>query len=110
MDDTAGPPFRRELADYITVAVNGVVEGVDDDITTRAPARVVVSLPDYVADGLAHLVARLWKLSVVFGDERGTGIDERPLAEALFAASAAGGYRCPQGSLHLTPNAEAPQA
>lgn len=100
MDDGSRPPFRRELPDYITVTVEGVVHGVDPDVADRPPARVVIALPDYVADGLAHLIAQSWWISRLFESEGRFGLAERALSEAIFAAAATN-YRCPDGSLDL---------
>ena len=100
MDDGSVPLFRRDLPDYITVTVDGVIHGVDPDVADQPPARIIVILPDYAADSLAHLIAQSWWLSRLFDTEGRFGLADRALAEALFAA-AAGTYRCPDGGLDL---------
>jgi hypothetical protein len=91
--------WRRELAEQVTVVVDGVVTGLvdaDDVPEDRAVARVVVSMPDFVADTLAHLITGACDLTeTVEGDDVVGDSDERALAAALFAASRVSGYRCP---------------
>ena len=98
MNDSAGPAFYRELPDYIVVTVDGVVHGVDPDITDQTPARIVITLPDYAADGLAHLIAYSWWAGRLFDNEGRFGIAEQALAEAIYAAAACT-YHCPDGRL-----------
>ena len=100
MSEPTGHVFRRELPDYIIVTLDGVVEGVDPDVTERPPGRVIITLPDYAADSLAHLVARSWWISRLFDSEDRFGLTDRALAEAIYAAAATT-YRCPDGSLDL---------
>ena len=95
--------WRRELAEQVTVVVDGVVTGLveaDDVPEVRAVARVVVSMPDFVADTLAHLIAGACDLgATVMGEAEAVGgSDERALADALLAASRVSGYRCPTES------------
>jgi hypothetical protein len=94
--------FRRELPDYVTVAVDGTIPNVDPDITERPSARVVLTMPDATADALAHVIAQAWQVADLLGAER-LGDGDRALAEALYEAAAASGYRCPDGGLHLPP-------
>jgi hypothetical protein len=49
--------WRRELAEQVSVAVDGVVELADTVPERRRVGRVVVSMPDFVADTVAHLLA-----------------------------------------------------
>jgi hypothetical protein len=100
MDDSSQPAFQRELPDYITVTVEGVILGVDSDVADHPPARVAIVLPDYVADGLAHLIAQSWWMARLFDSEGRFGLPERALSRALFDA-ASGTYRCPDGGLDL---------
>lgn len=100
MDDQLRAAFRRELPDYITVTVEGVIPDVDPDVADQSPARVVITLPDYAADSLAHLIARAWWMSRLFENEGRFGLADRALAEALYDA-AAQTYRCPDGGLDL---------
>jgi len=104
--------FRR-LADDLTVSVDGVLE-LDHDITERRAARVVVTMPDYVADGLAHLLADAVRIAEVFGGFQSNGLDAAALAEALYAAATSGDYRCPREacrcrsvSVHVVPGSGA---
>ena len=87
--------FHRALPDELTVSVDGVLE-LDHDITERTAARVVVSMPDYIADALAHLLADAARVAEVFGGFPSTGLDAAALADALYAAATSGDYRCPR--------------
>lgn len=40
------PSWRRELPDHVSVAVDGAIDGIDPDVTTHAPGRVVIVMPD----------------------------------------------------------------
>jgi hypothetical protein len=91
------PSYRRELSDNVTVTVEGPMTEVDPDISDRPPARVLLSMPDYTADALAHLLAA-WHTARALADVEALGPDERSLAEALYDAATSGGYRCPFGS------------
>lgn len=92
--------FRRVLEDAVTVAIDGTCE-LDPDITEQPVSRVVLTMPDYVADGLAHLLAYLSRVVSGFGGLDNSGIHSGSLAAALFSAAASGEYRCPEGALHL---------
>ena len=87
--------WRRELPDYVSVAVDGLVGGIDPDVTARAPGRVVIVMPDFTADAIAHVLSNLGELADRFGMER-DWMGEHELAVALFDAAAAAGYRCPE--------------
>jgi hypothetical protein len=93
-------PFFRALPDDLTVRVDGVLE-LDRDSTERVAARVVVAMPDFVADGLAHLLADAARVAEVFGGFQSNGIDGAALAEALYAAATSGDYQCPDGGLGM---------
>jgi hypothetical protein len=86
--------WRRELPDYVSVAVDGLVGGIDPDVTERAPGRVVIVMPDFTADAVAHVLSNLGELADRFGMER-DWMGEHDLAVALFDAAAAAGYHCP---------------
>ena len=86
--------WRQELPDYVSVAVDGTLDGVDPDVTERAPGRVVIVMPDFTADAVAHVLNRLGGLADQLGMER-DWMGERELAAALFEAARAAGYRCP---------------
>jgi hypothetical protein len=95
---SAVPAWRRELPEGVTVAVDGVVEEAADPVPARrSVAWVVVRMPDYVADTVAHLLASGAEVLA----EQLTGPDERALAEALYVASQVSGYHCPGGGLGL---------
>lgn len=98
-DLPATAPFLRTVHDELTVTIDGVLD-LDRDVTDRRPARVVLAMPDDVADGLAHLVASLGRVADVFGGLDEIGLDLTELAQALYDAAAAGGYRCPDDRLH----------
>ena len=86
--------WRRELPDYVSVAVDGAIGGIDPDVATQAPGRVVIVMPDYTADAVAHVLSKLGELADRFGVER-DWMGEHELAVALFDAAAAAGYHCP---------------
>ena len=86
--------WRRELPDYVSVAVDGTLSGIDPDVTERAPGRVVIAMPDFTADAVAHVLSKLGELADRLGMER-DWMGERELAAALFEAARAAGYRCP---------------
>jgi hypothetical protein len=88
-------PFSRTLPDELTVSVDGELE-LDHDITERPAARVVVTMPDFVADGLAHLLTDAARVSEVFDGSESNGVDGQALADALYAAATSGTYRCRQ--------------
>ena len=88
------PSWRQELPDYVSVTVDGTLNGVDPDVTERAPGRVVIVMPDFTADAVAHVLSKLGELADRFGMER-DWMGERELAAALFEAARAAGYHCP---------------
>jgi hypothetical protein len=105
-DVTPNPvSFRRVLPDELVVAVDGVLE-LDRDITERQPARIVLTMPDYVADDLAHLLAAISRVAMIFGNFEDSGIDSPALAEVLYAAATSGDYCCPDGGLRHRADAE----
>jgi hypothetical protein len=72
---------------------------------TDLSAGLVLSMPDFVADTLAHALAKYYHLAHVMSDGQG-GMDlgplERAVAEGLAAAARACGYQCPSaGGLGL---------
>lgn len=86
--------WRRELPDYVSVAVDGELGGIDPDVTERPAGRVVIVMPDFTADAVAHVLDVLGELADRFGMQRDwTG--EHELAAALSDAAAAAGYHCP---------------
>lgn len=86
--------WRRELPDYVSVAVDGRMGGIDPDVTSRTPGRVVVVMPDSTADAVAHALSNLGELADRFGMER-DWMGEHDLAVALFDAAREAGYHCP---------------
>lgn len=78
----------------MSVAVDGELGGVDPDVTVRAPGRVVIVMPDFTADAVAHVLSNLGELADRLGMER-DWMGEHDLAVALFDAAQAAGYRCP---------------
>ena len=86
--------WRRELPEYVSVAVDGEVRGIDPDVTARAPGRVVIVMPDFTADAVAHVLSHLGELADRFGMER-DWMGEHELAAALFEAARVAGYHCP---------------
>jgi hypothetical protein len=87
------------LDERVTVAVDGVVVDLEDSVPARrSVGRVVVVMPDFVADTVAHLLAAGCDVSAESApDAPGRGPLERELVAALFAASKVNGYRCPAG-------------
>jgi hypothetical protein len=97
--DTFTPTWRRELPDQVTVTLNGTLPDVDPDlpgVQGRVVGRIVITLPDYAADSLSHLIEAVYRLSEVFGEPEWLGLNDRELAAALFEAAAASGYHCPE--------------
>jgi hypothetical protein len=95
-DVTAG--WRRELPEFVSVAVEGPFRGLDRDVTERVPGRVVIAMPDFTADALAHVLNHLGQLADTLHIER-VGVGEAELAAALFDAAQAAGYHCPFGTV-----------
>ena len=87
------PYFHRELPEFVTVAVDGAYENFDPDITERTPGRVVIAMPDFTADALAHVLGYLARFADLLDAER-LGVGPQELAEALHAAAATTGVPC----------------
>ena len=66
--------------------------------TNRVPGRVVIAMPDFTADALAHVLNHLGQLADTLHIER-VGVGEAELAAALFDAAQAAGYHCPSGTV-----------
>ena len=96
---TATPHWKRELPDFVSVTVEGRIRGIDPDVTTRAPGRVVIAMPDFTADAVAHALNALGDLADRVHIER-DWIAERELADALWEAAEVVGYRCPSDAGH----------
>jgi hypothetical protein len=94
--------WHQNLPEYMNVSVDGVVAGVDPEITQRQPGRVVLTMPDFTADNLGRVLAKAWQVARAL-DDPSIGPAERALAEALVAAAEVGGYRCGRGGLSLPP-------
>ena len=90
--------WRRDLPEFVSVSVAGVFGGIDRDVTERTPGRVVIAMPDFTADALAHVFAHLARIADTMNGER-VGVGEQELAQALFDAARASGYRCPSGAI-----------
>ncbi len=106
MTTALAPTFRRDLPEHITVTVDGVLTDLDADDPVpdeRPVGRVVVTMPNFVADALAHALAKSWQVNQLFGGNIDIGSTERALAEALLAAAEASGSHCRKGGLHLPP-------
>ena len=98
---TTDTGWHRTLPDHVTVTVAGTIP-VDPDGAARPSARIVLSLPDYAADTLAHALADACNAARVLGGVRSIGEDERAIAEALYQAANTGtGHRCTAGGLTL---------
>jgi hypothetical protein len=104
--DTFTQAWRRDLPEYMTVSVDGTFTGVDPEITSRLPGRVVLTMPDFTADSLARVLAKAWQVARTMEDPS-IGPAERALAEGLAAAAEIGGYHCALGGLSLPPEDEA---
>jgi hypothetical protein len=93
------PTWHRELPDHITVALDGTLLDNDPDLGNlpdRVTGRIVITMPDYAADSLAHLIAAVCRAVDLFGGTKEwVGLADPDLAEALAAACAASGYHCP---------------
>lgn len=90
--------FRRELPEFVSVRVEGAYENFDPDITERTPGRVVVAMPDFTAEALAHVLNYLGRFAELLDAER-LGVGPEELAQALHEAAAATGVPCAGGSL-----------
>jgi hypothetical protein len=86
MTTVLSPTFRQDLPEYMTVSLDGVVTGVDPQITHRLPGRVVLAMPDFTADNLGRVLAKAWQVAQAM-DDPSIGQAERALAEALVAAA-----------------------
>jgi len=110
MTTALAPTFHRDLPEHVTVALDGAYPVIDPDdpVPDEQPVgRVVVTMPAFVADTLAHALATVWKVNELFAGTVEIGPTERAVAEALFAAAEAGGCRCREGGLQLPPADEA---
>ena len=88
--------FRRELAEFVSVEVQGTYENFDPDITDRTPGRVVIAMPDFTADALAHALGYLGRFAELLDADR-LGVGPGELAQALREAAAATGVPCGRG-------------
>jgi hypothetical protein len=98
--------WHQDLPEYMSVSVEGVVTGVDPQITHRLPGRVVLTMPDFTADNLGRVLAKAWQVARAL-DDPSIGPAERALAEALVAAAEVGGFHCALGGLSLPPDDQA---
>jgi hypothetical protein len=101
MVETAEPEWIRQLEEQVTVSVAGLLApvppGDDGAPAEKAARRVLVEMPDYVADMLGHQIrtaADLTDAVAARSDLPGVSGDERALADALLAAARFAGYRC----------------
>jgi hypothetical protein len=97
--DAGVPAWRQELSDHVTVALDGTLPDPDPDLPDgqdRVMSRVVISMPDYLAHSLSHLIARFCRLTDVFGEPEWLAPTAPELAEALAAAASAAGCYCPE--------------
>lgn len=85
--------FRRQLPEFMVVTVEGVYEDIDPDVTERTPGRVVVTMPDFTADALAHVLGYLGRFAELLDGER-LGVGPAELAGALHEAAAVAGVPC----------------
>jgi hypothetical protein len=99
--------WYRQLPDSsISVAVDGHFTELDPDEPVPGPrpvGRVVLTMPDYYADTLAHTLAALCE----FADHLGAGQagpTEWAIAQGLYAAARFMGCWCPPGRLQPTPD------
>jgi hypothetical protein len=98
--DPSTRPFYRRLPSSVVVRLDGIYDDADEldpavEDLDHPPGRIVLELPDFLADSLAHMIETVWDVS-----ERLTGGEpyDGPtpdLAEALHAAVLSQpGYRC----------------
>jgi hypothetical protein len=95
--------YCRRLPWGIVVRLDGVYDDADEpdpvvEDPNHPPGRVIVELPDFMAEALSHMIDTVWDVG-----ERLTGsppcvpdpIPDRDLAEALHAAALSQpDYRC----------------
>lgn len=99
----AGEPalFRREMDDQVAVVVQGLIDLSDTVPSQRPVNRVTLTMPDFVADTLAHVLALGCRAAAAVpashAPDRPGGPLEQEVIDALFAASRVAGYRCPAG-------------
>jgi len=94
--DVLTTTWHQDLPEYMSISVEGVVTGVDPEITHRQPGRVVLSMPDFTADNLGRVLAKAWKVAQAMNDP-----SIGPVLPAMLYAhepAAFGGY----GSAGLT--------
>ena len=104
MTASAATPWYLELPEHVTVTVNGTYPGPldlpDEQVPcTRPIGRVVLTMPDFTADFLAHTMAGLYTAAHLASGGKASlllGPLERALAEGLSAAAHAAGYRSPR--------------
>jgi DNA-binding XRE family transcriptional regulator len=102
MTTTKDSGWRLALPEHAVITLDGSYHGLDPDVAEDRPVgRVVLAMPDFVADSLAHAVAKYYHVAHVMSDGRGSmavGPLERAVAEGLAAAARACGYQCPFGA------------
>jgi hypothetical protein len=94
-------PFHRRLPWSVVVRLDGVYDDADEpdpavEDPAHPPGRVVVELPDFAADSLAHMIELVWDVAEQLTDGAGPAVGPaRDLAEALhLAVLSQPGYRC----------------
>jgi len=86
--------FRRDLPEHITVTVDGVLTNLDagDPVPDERPVgRVVVTMPNFVADALAHALAKSWQVNQLFGGNIEIGSTERAALRSTSVSAPATG-------------------
>jgi hypothetical protein len=103
--------FYRRLPWSVVVRLDGVYDDADEpdpavEDPDHPPGRVVVELPDFLADGLAHMIELVWDIAEhLTGDGPAEG-PARDLAEALHGAVVSQpGYRCRNHHPAMAPDA-----
>jgi hypothetical protein len=91
--ESGGSSFYRRLPWSVVVRLDGYYDDADEpdpavEDPDHPPGRVIVELPDFLADGLAHMIELVWDIAEhLTGDGPADG-PARDLAEALHDAVA----------------------
>jgi hypothetical protein len=95
------PVFRRELPLGVVVRLDGRYDDAGQPNSPmedpgHAVGRVVLELPDFIADSLAHMIETHWELAKHLTGDGPTHAPDQDVAAALLAAVlSVPGYHCP---------------
>lgn len=78
-------PFSIQLPDSVVIRHAGLIQN-DPDSSDRPSVRIVLEMPDYVADALSRMLTDAWQVASIFGGFQNNGLDGEELAHALHTA------------------------